>query len=107
MLVRPHNGGIDDQVFEVGIFAQFNEKPLQSRGRINGGFFVCNPGVFNVIDDETTVWEQKPLRELVRRRQLSAYRHLGFWQPMDTLRDKAVLDGLWETGKAPWKVWSD
>ena len=85
----------------------FREKDQQDVGLINGGFFVCDPGVFKVIDDDATVWEQKPLRELVHRRQLSAYRHLGFWQPMDTLRDKAVLDGLWEAGKAPWKVWSD
>jgi glucose-1-phosphate cytidylyltransferase len=85
----------------------FREKDQQDVGLINGGFFVCDPGVFQVIDDDATVWEQKPLRELVHRRQLSAYRHLGFWQPMDTLRDKAVLDGLWEAGKAPWKVWSD
>lgn len=82
---------------------RFREKP--NGAWINGGFFVLEPGVFDYIEGDATVWEQEPLRRLARDGQLSAYKHNGFWHPMDTLRDKFFLEKLWESGEAPWKVW--
>jgi glucose-1-phosphate cytidylyltransferase len=69
---------------------------------INGGFFVLEPEVVNYIEDDNTVWEKEPLERLASEGQLSAFRHTGFWQPMDTLRDKTVLEEMWSKGKAPW-----
>ena len=83
----------------------FKEKPTGDGGWINGGFFVCEPGVIDYIEGDLTVWEQEPLRQLAREGSLSAYKHSGFWQPMDTLRDKEYLEQLWRSGNAPWKVW--
>lgn len=83
----------------------FREKPQGDGAWINGGFFVLEPAVIDYIDDDSTVWEQEPLRRLAQDDMLSAYRHYGFWHPMDTLRDKHVLEDLWESGKAPWKKW--
>ena len=83
----------------------FMEKPDGDGSWINGGFFVLEPSVIDRIDSDATVWEQEPLRSLAQDGQLSAYRHSGFWQPMDTLRDKVVLEDLWESGEAPWKLW--
>jgi glucose-1-phosphate cytidylyltransferase len=83
----------------------FMEKPIGDGSWINGGFFVLEPAVIDRIAGDDTVWEQEPLRSLARDGQLSAFRHTGFWQPMDTLRDKAVLEGLWSDGRAPWKAW--
>ena len=83
----------------------FQEKPQGDSSWINGGFFVCSPKVLDFIEDDTTVWERKPLETLARGNQLSAYLHKGFWQPMDTLRDKLQLEELWASGQAPWKVW--
>ena len=83
----------------------FQEKPQGDGGWINGGFFVLSPKVIDHIADDTTTWEREPMERLARDGQMSAYLHQGFWQPMDTLRDKIQLDGLWQTGKAPWKVW--
>lgn len=82
----------------------FIEKPKGDGGWINGGFFVLEPGVFNYINDDSTVWEREPLQRLATERQLSAYFHSGFWQPMDTLRDKVMLEDLWTRGEAPWKI---
>jgi glucose-1-phosphate cytidylyltransferase len=87
--------------------AAFREKDSKDVGLINGGFFVCEPHVFDLIDGDDTVWEQGPMNALVHEGQLASYRHFGFWQSMDTLRDKMVLDKLWDSGKAPWKVWKD
>lgn len=84
---------------------QFTEKPQTEGGWINGGFFVLSPKVFEYIKDDTTLWEREPLEMLSQEGQLSAYLHTGFWQPMDTLRDKNHLEQLWENGTAPWKVW--
>jgi glucose-1-phosphate cytidylyltransferase len=85
---------------------QFQEKPMNSDTPwINGGFFVCEPEVIDLIRDDTTVWEKGPLEVMARAGQLSAYKHTGFWQPMDTLRDKYFLEDLWKTGTAPWKIW--
>ena len=83
----------------------FQEKPQGDGGWINGGFFVVSPDVIDLIADDDTIWEQKILVQLAAEGQLSAYMHHGFWQPMDTLRDKAHLESLWQTGNAPWKAW--
>lgn len=83
----------------------FQEKPMGDGGWINGGFFVLSPSVFDRITGDAMVWEREPLEGLARDGQLFAYEHGGFWQPMDTLRDKRHLEELWEKGAAPWKVW--
>jgi glucose-1-phosphate cytidylyltransferase len=84
----------------------FQEKPLTGDSPwINGGYFVCEPSVFDLITDDNTIWERQPLETLASTGQLSAYKHSGFWQAMDTLRDKHVLEDLWKSGKAPWKKW--
>ena len=85
---------------------KFFEKPRGDGGLINGGFFVVNKKALEFIDGDSTVWEQEPLKNLVKKGELMAYRHEGFWQPMDTLRDKIYLEKLWESSKAPWKLWS-
>ena len=83
----------------------FQEKPMGDGGWINGGFFVLSPQVGNYIKDDATVWEQEPMQKLAAENELSVYFHHGFWQPMDTLRDKRHLEDLWASGKAPWKTW--
>lgn len=85
----------------------FREKSSSDGSLINGGFFVCESAVLDYIAGDETVWEQDPLRSLVADGQLSVYYHNGFWQNMDTLRDKHVLQKLWEDGEAPWKIWQD
>lgn len=82
----------------------FQEKPQGDGAWINGGFFVLSPKVIDYIDDDTTTWEKKPMEQLAKDGQLNAFFHKGFWQPMDTLRDKVHLEELWQTGKAPWKM---
>lgn len=84
----------------------FLEKPTGDGGWINGGFFVLSPKTLDLIEGDETIWERAPLETLARNKQLEAYFHGGFWQPMDTLRDKNHLEELWGTGQAPWKVWS-
>lgn len=83
----------------------FHEKPEGDGAWINGGYFVLEPEVIDYIADDSTIWEQEPLQKLAHSNQLSAYRHAGFWQPMDTLRDKNYLEDLWKNDKAPWKAW--
>jgi glucose-1-phosphate cytidylyltransferase len=86
----------------------FREKPMgdtQESAWVNGGYFVLEPGIFRYIENELTTWEQEPLQQLAADGQLAAWKHNGFWQPMDTLRDKMVLEELWRSGKAPWKKW--
>jgi glucose-1-phosphate cytidylyltransferase len=83
----------------------FMEKPKGEGSMINGGFFVLSPYIFKYLDDDTTVWEQQPLQRLASEGQLMAFEHHGFWQPMDTLRDKHFLEELWVKGEAPWKKW--
>lgn len=83
----------------------FKEKPEGDGAWINGGFFVLDPKIFDFIEGDSTVWEREPIESLAKNGLLSAYRHEGFWHPMDTLRDKEVLEKLWEGGQAPWKIW--
>ncbi|GAB4568738.1 MAG: glucose-1-phosphate cytidylyltransferase [Anaerolineae bacterium] len=84
---------------------EFSEKPQAKEGWINGAFFVLEPGIFDYIDGDDTVWEHEPLERLARDGQLMAYKHTGFWQCMDTLREKYRLEQLWQSGHAPWKIW--
>ena len=88
----------------TGVHA-FKEKPQGDGAFINGGFFVLEPSVIDRIDGDACIWERKPLESLAHDGQLSAFRHMGFWQPMDTLREKQMLEELWSSGKAPWKTW--
>jgi glucose-1-phosphate cytidylyltransferase len=90
--------------FDGDLVRSFREKPAGDGGLINGGFFVADPSVLDLIDGPSTVWEQGPLEQLAAAGELAAYRHDGFWQPMDTLRDKLHLEDLWAEG-APWKCW--
>ena len=85
--------------------ARFEEKPQGDGSWVNGGFFVLEPRAIDYIAGDSTAWEREPLEALARDGQLSAYNHRGFWQPMDTLRDRTRLEELWQAGQAPWKVW--
>ncbi len=89
------------------LISSFHEKPEGDGAWVNGGFFVLEPAVLDYIDGDDSVWEQAPLEALARDGKLAAFRHAGFWQPMDTLRDRGVLQSLWETGNAPWKTWHE
>lgn len=84
----------------------FIEKPRDGAGWINGGYFVLSPSVIDMVDDDSTSWETEPLTKLAAQGQLEAFRHHGFWQPMDTLREKNLLEDLWNRNCAPWKIWS-
>jgi glucose-1-phosphate cytidylyltransferase len=95
-------GALDIQNKQV---MNFKEKPKGDGAMINGGFFVLTPKVLDYLKDDSSVWEQAPLMSLAEDGDLMAYQHEGFWQPMDTLRDKNLLEELWESGKAPWKNW--
>nr|UKE83381.1 glucose-1-phosphate cytidylyltransferase [Pectobacterium sp. PL152] len=88
-----------------GQVQSFKEKPKGDGALINGGFFVLSPKVLDLIDGDSSVWEQSPLMTLAAKGELMAYEYTGFWQPMDTLRDKMLLDELWQNGEAPWKKW--
>jgi glucose-1-phosphate cytidylyltransferase len=90
----------DNAVFE------FSEKPQTREGWINGGFFVFNPEIFDYLEDDRTTLEREPLERLARRGELMAFLHPGFWQPMDTIREKEMLEALWASGQAPWKRWN-
>ncbi|MDP1842865.1 MAG: glucose-1-phosphate cytidylyltransferase [Sediminibacterium sp.] len=83
----------------------FLEKPKGDGAWINGGFFVCEPEVFNYIDGDATLWEREPMERIAKDNQMNAFKHQGFWKPMDTLRDKVELEAEWNTGSAPWKIW--
>ena len=96
-------GALDMQDGQV---VRFGEKPRGDGKMINGGFFVLSPTVLDYITDDSTVWEEKPLARLASEGELMAYQHTGFWHPMDTLRDKQLLDALYASGKAPWKKWA-
>ena len=91
--------------FDGSLVSEFVEKPQIGEGWINGGFFVLQPGIVDYIEGDSTLFERKPLERLAAEGQLGAYRHQGFWQCMDTLRDVQLLNSLWESGDVPWKVW--
>lgn len=93
--------------FDGDRVAEFTEKPQIGEGWINGAFFVLEPGIFDYIDGDDTVWEREPLERLAADGQLMAYKHESFWQCMDTLREKYILQQLWDSGRAPWKIWED
>ncbi|MBP2644431.1 MAG: glucose-phosphate cytidylyltransferase, partial [Firmicutes bacterium] len=97
-------GALD--IGEGNIVGKFNEKPSGDGGWINGGFFVLQPEVFNYIEDDNTIFERSPLEDLAQENQLLAYKHTGFWQSMDTMRDKEYLESLWQQNNAPWKLWA-
>jgi glucose-1-phosphate cytidylyltransferase len=90
---------------EDGVIKNFQEKPKGDGAMINGGFFVLNQNVFDFIKDDSTLWEEEPLMNLAKEQQLMAFEHKDFWQPMDTVRDKQILENLWQSDKAPWKTW--
>ena len=94
--------GISDE----SIVDEFIEKPAGDGGWVNGGFFVLEPQIFDYIKGDETIWEREPLETLAKEKQLVAYKHVGFWKPMDTLRDKRELERLWNNGGAPWKIWT-
>lgn len=96
-------GALDIQGRQI---KQFMEKPRGDGAMINGGFFVLSPRVLDYLESDATIWEQRPLQRLATDGELMAFEHEGFWQPMDTLRDKTYLEELWASGKAPWKTWS-
>ncbi len=102
--VRPpaRFGGLN---FRGDLVHHFEEKPQIGEGWINGGFFVLEPEVFDYVEGDQTIWEREPLERLAEAEELVAYRHEGFWQCVDTLRDLRVLESLWEKGQAPWKIW--
>jgi glucose-1-phosphate cytidylyltransferase len=90
---------------EGNLVKNFREKPAGDGASINGGFFVLSPKVLDYIEGDSTIWEREPMEALARDGELFAYPHGGFWQAMDTLRDKTHLENLWAKGQAPWKVW--
>ena len=103
--VRPV-GRFGATVIQDGAVREFKEKPAGDGGYVNGGFFVLHPRVIDRIKGDETVWEREPLEGLARDGQLGAYQHDGFWHPMDTLRDKQLLEAMWAAGNAPWKTWA-
>jgi glucose-1-phosphate cytidylyltransferase len=93
-------------IIENDAVHSFMEKPKGDGAWINGGFFVCEPGIFDYIKDgDSTVWEQKPMEQIANDGQMNAYKHSGFWRPMDTLKDKHDLNEMWDTNQSPWKMW--
>jgi glucose-1-phosphate cytidylyltransferase len=90
---------------DQNIVKSFEEKPDGDGGWVNGGFFVLEPQVFDYLGDDSTIWEREPLEKLAKNNQLSAYKHKGFWHPVDTLWDKNYLEKLWKDGNPPWKIW--
>ena len=96
-------GAIDIRDSKVN---SFTEKPKGDGAQINGGFFILTPKVLEYLENDSTIWEHEPLSKLAEDNELMAYQHHGFWQPMDTLRDKNLLEEMWSSGKAPWKIWS-
>ena len=97
-------GAVDIDV-ETNIVKTFMEKPKGDGAWINGGFFVCNPSIFEFIKDDATIWERDPLENIAKEKKLAAFKHSGFWKPMDTLRDKNELEEKWNQNKAEWKTW--
>jgi glucose-1-phosphate cytidylyltransferase len=101
----PGRFGVINVTEEHNRIMSFKEKPKGDGSWVNAGFFVLEPRVLDYIYDDSSIWEQDPMQKLANEGMLSAYKHYGFWQPMDTLRDKSYLEEKWNSGKAPWKVW--
>ena len=101
----PGRFGVFDLHGEETRIMAFSEKIVEDGAWVNGGFFVLEPEVINYISDDMTVWEQEPLQKIAKDGKLCAYKYIGFWQPMDTLRDKMYLESLWESDSPPWKIW--
>jgi len=99
-------GRFGSLAFERGRVLSFEEKPQGDGTWINGGFFVLEPSVVNLVEGDHCIWEQEPMQMLAQSGELSAFHHNGFWQPMDTLRDKNYLEDLWQSDQAPWKIWT-
>jgi len=107
-IVKPQGRfGVVDVDNKNNLIKNFYEKPKGDNYWVNGGFFVLNKGIFKYLKDDSTVWEKEPLERLCRDKELAAYRHLGFWYAMDTVRDRYFLNDLWHANKAPWKFWND
>lgn len=102
-ITQQHRFGVLD--IEGDRIARIQEKPHHADSFINGGFFVLDPSVCDLVEGDETVWEREPLESLAQQGELMAFKHQGFWQPMDTLREKRMLEDMWISGKAPWKVW--
>ena len=94
-------------LFDGDMVSEFKEKPQAGEGLINGGFFVFRKEIFNYLKDDSTILEREPLEKLASDKELMAFKHDGFWQPMDTLRDKLSLEDSWESGTSKWKTWND
>ena len=105
MTVVSPPGRFGAAVIEGDGISAFAEKPQGERGRINAGYFVCEPSVIDLIDNDQTIWEKEPLTALATSGELTAFFHEDFWQPMDTLREKNELEAMWASGNAPWKTW--
>jgi glucose-1-phosphate cytidylyltransferase len=105
-VVQPGRYGVLRLHQSSSVVQGFREKGATDGGLINGGFFVCEPGVFDLIDGDHTVWENGPMERMIERGMLGCYRHEGYWQSMDSLRDRMVLEEAWSKG-APWKRWAD
>lgn len=103
-VVQKQEKGVLD-IMENGSVRSFREKQVNDGAAINAGFMVLQPEIFNYLEGDDTVFETKPLEALVKDGQLMSYRHTGFWQCMDSMREKQILENLWESGKAPWKLW--
>ena len=104
--VQPHGRFGAIEIAEGNRISSFFEKPKGDDAWVNGGFFVCEPKIFEDINmDDTTIWEHEPLQTLAASNKLDAFKHNGFWHPMDTIRDKVELEKLWSEGLAPWKIW--
>ncbi|MEK7570736.1 MAG: glucose-1-phosphate cytidylyltransferase [Patescibacteria group bacterium] len=101
----PGRFGIFTMTKGSNVVEHFREKPQENENWINGGFMILEPKVFDYIEGDKTTFEKEPMEQLAKEGQLAAFRHTGFWQPMDTLRDKMVLEEIWQSGKAPWYVW--
>lgn len=101
----PGRFGVFDLRKNQNWIESFREKPQGDGAWVNGGFFIVEPAVVDYIQDDMTIWEQEPMQKIAKKGRLGAYKHSGFWQPMDTLRDKMYLEELWGSGKAPWKIW--
>ena len=102
-MLKQEKGVLD--IRENGSVKSFREKRINDGAAINAGFMVLEPQIFDYLEDDNTVFETKPLERLVEEGQLMSYRHSGFWQCMDSLREKQLLEDMWESGKAPWKLW--